>query len=354
MLFRNPPRRFLDLSRVTYETTSRCSRGCLYCYNYWRRPDEKEAPFDASYADSLKTLKRLFQIYPVKHVTFTGGEPLLAERLPELILYAKRKRAYVNLITGGGVPLSFYERLFHVPPDQVQIPFHSIDPEIHDAMMGSDGAHAAALESLALFEKHGVGRVAVLILTRMNLETLNDTLQEMKRLKIGTLLVNRFDPGGRGLSHIDELELNPDELNRAFTLLNEVSSPDFTIYSGVNTPHCLLDRRNYPRIGFGGCKVHLGEGPITVDVAGNLRLCNQSQYIVGNIHTQSLAEMVSHPVVAQWKTAVPEGCGGCSRFDECQSGCRAAGEQMGLSAAEPDPYLIRFKSFQKIPENRIP
>jgi len=349
MLFRKiHETEFLDLSRIVYEATHQCSRGCIYCYNYWKAPDTKKNNiFSASYSSSKKTLKQLFKIYPVKQITFTGGEPLLAERLPELILYSKQKGARVNLITGGGGSISLYRKLLYSPPDQFQLPFHSADSEIHDSMMRYTGAHRAVKEKISFLQDHKIKTAAVLILTKLNIHTLEETLNELKKMGIRILLVNRFDPGGSGLAHIENLELNPVDLNKAYTLLNKFSSPDFLIYSGINTPQCLLDKTRYPAIGFGGCKVHLGSGPITVDAEGNLRLCNQSQHIIGNIHKNSLKEMAVHQISLQWKNSVPELCKNCNLFNECQAGCRASGEQQGLSAMMPDPYLIRYLEFRK-------
>ena len=37
----------------------------------------------------------------VEQVTFTGGEPFLAERFSELVLYTRMKRKQVAIITNG-------------------------------------------------------------------------------------------------------------------------------------------------------------------------------------------------------------------------------------------------------------
>ena len=88
------------LPYIIFEATSNCNLNCLYCYNYWKIPDKDFEHFN-SYKTALKTLKKLFKIAEVGNVTFTGGEPLMAERVSELILFARMKKASVNLITNG-------------------------------------------------------------------------------------------------------------------------------------------------------------------------------------------------------------------------------------------------------------
>ncbi|MCB1194300.1 MAG: radical SAM protein [Leptospiraceae bacterium] len=342
MLLNNKEKKtVLDLSRVIFEVSNLCTNHCLYCYNYWKATNE-EKPFAMNYSKAIKTLKRLLKLFPVKKITFTGGEPTLADRLPELVFFAKRHGIWVNLITAGGGELSQYENLLYVPPDQFQLPFHSYDPSIHNIMMGNKNSHKIVKEKINFLLSKNQKVAVVIILTKLNINTLEDTLKEIKEMGIRNVLVNRFDPGGTGLKNIDKLELCPIQLNEAYSLLNEFVSLDFLIHSGINTPHCLLNRKKYPKILFGGCKIWEGKGPTTVDVDGNLRLCNQSQHIIGNIHKQSLSDIESHPIFQDWQTSIPEECKECDFFGECRAGCRAAGEQMGLSVYKPDPYMIRF------------
>jgi organic radical activating enzyme len=54
-----------------------------------------------SYKQAKKTLKRLFKIAEVGSVTFTGGEPFLAERFNELVLFTRLKNKSVTIITNG-------------------------------------------------------------------------------------------------------------------------------------------------------------------------------------------------------------------------------------------------------------
>ena len=75
----------IRLPHVIFETTPECNLSCRYCYNHWRRPGTGQ-PEVTLYHSALRTMKKLFQMADVEHVTFSGGEPFLSERFLELVL----------------------------------------------------------------------------------------------------------------------------------------------------------------------------------------------------------------------------------------------------------------------------
>ena len=59
---------------ISFEVTADCNFNCMYCYNHWKLTDNKISECD-NYELAKKTLKKLFKIADIKHITFTGGEP---------------------------------------------------------------------------------------------------------------------------------------------------------------------------------------------------------------------------------------------------------------------------------------
>jgi radical SAM protein with 4Fe4S-binding SPASM domain len=87
------------------------------------------------------------------------------------------------------------------------------------------------------------------------------------------------------------------------------------------------------------CSPRIEDRPVTLDAVGNIRLCNHSPTVLGNIHDTSLEQICHSSHLTRFAETVPRMCAGCSRFDECHGGCRAAGEQLWGSLAEGDPLL---------------
>jgi radical SAM protein with 4Fe4S-binding SPASM domain len=87
------------------------------------------------------------------------------------------------------------------------------------------------------------------------------------------------------------------------------------------------------------CHPARAERPFTLDTAGNLRFCNHSPVVMGNIFEERLETILSSKYLEQWRSVVPDFCSRCDLYTKCYGGCRAAAEQAGLSLYHLDPIL---------------
>ena len=81
------------------------------------------------------------------------------------------------------------------------------------------------------------------------------------------------------------------------------------------------------------------ERPYTLDTGGNLRFCNHSPVVMGNIFDDSIDSILASTYLEDWRCTVPGYCSECDLYTKCYGGCRAAAEQLGLSLYHPDPIL---------------
>jgi MoaA/NifB/PqqE/SkfB family radical SAM enzyme len=95
--------------------------------------------------------------------------------------------------------------------------------------------------------------------------------------------------------------------------------------SNVCSPICLLNPKDYPNIGFGRCSFDVLRRPIALDINGNIRLCNHSPVVAGNIYEQSLADILYSDYAYSW--------------EKCKGGCRAASEQYSQTLSVEDPII---------------
>ena len=78
---------------VCWNITSRCNDKCLFCY---RDRESKELNFDKQ----KKIIQKIAES-GIRKVTFAGGEPLLVEKIQDLILYANKNGLITSLTTNG-------------------------------------------------------------------------------------------------------------------------------------------------------------------------------------------------------------------------------------------------------------
>ncbi|HET90703.1 MAG TPA: radical SAM protein [Chloroflexi bacterium] len=78
----------------------------------------------------------------VPHICFTGGEPTLRDDLVELIRYAEKQGMVTGLLTDGRRlrDLAYLDQLLLAGLDHLQITLLSHRPEVHDEIVGYEGA----------------------------------------------------------------------------------------------------------------------------------------------------------------------------------------------------------------------
>lgn len=331
----------LQLPNIAFELTSGCNLDCVYCYNIWKTPDAGIRPGQGTYKKSIKTLKEFFRQADVPHVTLTGGEPFLAERLTEVVLFCRMEGKGVAVITNG-TQASFrdYEDFVKVGVRLFELPIHSADSSIHDTMAGVPGSWRKSVDSIKYLQQLGADPVVVVVLTRFNVEGVAETLDFISGLGLKRVMINRYNIGGRHTASAAEVSATHSQLREAFAEIERKTAElGLRVTSNVCTPQCLVDPRDYPHIGFGNCSPDPLRRPVTLDMEGNIRLCNHSPVVAGNIFETPLKEILYSPYALSWGETVPVYCADCALWEKCLGGCRAASEQCGLGLGSPDPIL---------------
>lgn len=334
----------IHLSNISFEVSTKCNLLCKYCYNIWKRPNAS-LPEEVSFKQARRAIRQLYRRAKVDHFTFTGGEPFLFSRFAELVLMVRLKGSTVTIITNGNAGYEKDLKLMHkLGVGLFELPFHSTDPKIHDLLAGVEGAHQESEKRINSLLSFGARVVAVIVLTKHNIATLKDTLIYLKSKGISSIMLNRFNIGGAGIQWSDELTPSLEELRAAFTLANQTAKEfSIALTSNVCTPICILNPADYPNIGFGHCSANPLQKPLTLDHLGNIRLCNHSPNIAGNIYNNSFQEIFESDYVKSWNGPKPDFCAECHLYDSCFAGCRAASEQVGNSISMEDPIIKMLK-----------
>ena len=330
----------MKLPFVVLEITPRCNLSCKYCYNIWKRPGH-ETPKEASFSQVKKTLKRLFQIADVDNITFSGGEPFVFARMPEIALFCRMKKKGVTIISNGYKGRrEDYEMLLKMGVQLFEFPVHSYDEETHDEIAGIKGAWKRSLESIKNVLELGGQVVPVVVITKLNHFQVPKTLEFIKGLGMTQIMLNRFNIGGQGIKENDVIGLTNQELKQVFKKANKaVSRLRLTVTSNVCSPLCVVNPELYSSIGFSACYPRQNNRPWTLDPEGNIRFCNHSPRVVGNIYKNTFQEMIESSYIKEWREIIPEICKGCKLYEKCWAGCRAAAEQLGMPLSCADPIV---------------
>jgi radical SAM protein with 4Fe4S-binding SPASM domain len=386
------------LQSLIYEVTPRCNHACLHCYNIWAAPPQSlSSPFPfpqveeggntgnlgiyGSYAAintqisefsppslpvfgggrggtqrscvhgdergelnlprSLALLSKALDEIDCPHVTLTGGEPLLRPDLPQMVDFLRQRGVQSTIISNGR--LLSEERVVELLECGVglfELPLLSYRREVHDHLSGAPGAFDAALAAMARIRHHGGQFVAVFVATRLNLPDLYDTLRLAYAFGARGMMLNRFNVGGRGIAHVNELLPSAEELRLALSIADKASAElGFSISCSIPIQPCLIDMSAFPRLGFGFCAAGTERAYYTLDPTGNLRPCNHTTTILGNLFDEPFTDLIASARLSDFCRALPDFCKPCSQRETCQGGCKAAAQVCFQSLSAEEPFL---------------
>jgi len=330
------------LNTIVFELNHECNLDCRYCYNIWKIQGKEQPIRKTSYKQAINTLSKFFRMVEVGHVSMSGGEPLLTERFAEIVLFTRMKRKGVTIISNGTAGSEEeYKTLISLGAKLFEFPLHSDVAEIHEDMTRCKGSWQASVGSIVQVLALGGQVVTVIILSKINHERIAETLAFHKNLGINRVMLNRFNIGGEGIKESRNLLLSKDELENAFIRAGKVASElGIQVSSNVCFPECYIDQTKIPNIYFTSCSNDISRMPVTLDIDGNVRICNHSPVVLGNIFKDKANVIFNHQHIQDWKTVKPSFCDACDKFDHCLGGCRAAALQVGNTLDFPDPVLL--------------
>lgn len=327
---------------IVFETTKKCNQQCHYCYNHWKSDEiknykDKEKP--------VKILKKLLKSEEVSHITFSGGEPGLEPHLDELIYISKINGCKVTIITNGTVIhkdlLSGYQQM---GVNLFELTINGPSADIHEGINQLPGSFEKTIESITHLRSIKADVVGCIVVTKYNTATVNETIALFKSLGVRRIMLNRYNIGGYGRSHLDEIVPDKEVLQKTFKGASEVAlSLGVKLYSAVCTPKCVLDPKDYQGISFSYCNYSPSRKQFTIDAYGDVRFCNHSPETIGNIKKSSIEEMMAGDYMASWSKDIPTFCTRCEEYHRCKGGCRAASEQMGLGNDTVDPLVLYYE-----------
>ncbi|MBN1428516.1 MAG: radical SAM protein [Anaerolineae bacterium] len=341
------------LQTLIVEVTQQCNHACLHCYNVWHgKPvlsNSKVAPYPYGELDTRQTLALLAKALDeteCHHVTLTGGEPLLRADLPQMIDFLRERNVRVTIISNGRLLTGpKVAGLIEQGVALFELPLLSHRRDVHDRLSGTPGAFDAVLSAMAHIRLNRGQFVAVFVATTLNIDTLYDTVRLAFAFGARGVMFNRFNPGGRGRQHIDRLLPTVEQVKEALAIANDASQEfNLPISCSIPIQPCLIDTQAFPRLGFGFCATGSERAYYTLDPLGNLRPCNHTSTILGNLFDEPFADLIATERIAEFVSATPAFCAGCDLRTACQGGCKAAAQECYGSLRAEEPFLHQVSS----------
>ena len=327
------------------ELTKRCNNHCLYCYmaeGPSAQDCERDRSSEMGTREVTDVIGKLCDEAPVQSIALSGGEPLLREDLSEILSYIRNRGIAPIVITNG--TLLTAARLASLGTEVTyEITLLSYRREVHDRLAGRRGAWDAAVDGMANVRQAKGSFVAVFVATKLNSADAGKTAELAIALGATGLMYNRMNLGARNIRNADRLLPTAATIRENLDTLEELSARyQLPVAVAVAIEPCVIDVRKYKQIHFGWCPL-AGEGSyFTVDPTGNVRICNHSGVILGNLKKDCFTDIYyKHPYVRAFRETWPAECESCKPELKaiCCGGCKAAAEQCYGTLAKVDPFV---------------
>ncbi len=311
------------LKSVYCEITPECNNSCPGCGNVFEERCVICKPFLSGddWAQVCETL-----IPHVSHVVITGGEPTLHPQFFEILdvidAYSVNYTIFTNARWADSTEvidaLSRKRRL-----KGLVVSLHGADDFSHEAFTQTPGSYRETIENINLAVSAGLPVVLSTVMTLYNCDLVSKICTLARYLGAEGVSFNRLIG-----SEKSGLEPKPEQALSALRNIASLSAQGARIRTGAAIPHCFFPSS--------AAVCGAGASFITIDPWGNVRPCNHSKVIAGNVLSDSIQAILESEALRKWRWFMPEPCRGCPIFSICGGGCKA---ESFLTRKRKDPLM---------------
>ena len=346
---------------VVMNLTRRCNLKCLHCYS---DSDGQRAPGELTTREITEVLDDLAD-YGVKHVLFSGGEPLTRGDIFELARHASDRKLRVTLSTNGTlITPKIARKIAEAGFSYVGVSFDGLGP-VNDVFRGAPGAFEQARKGMYNLLPFGVRVGLRLTLTRHTLADLDNVLRFVEDEPIGRACFYHLAYAGRGDDiRPDELTVEARRAAIAALCRTALSFADrdlrkeiLTVDNHSDGPFLYLKLRseNSPRAEevrerlerHGGARTSSGVGIGEIDWQGRVHPDQFSmRRTIGNIRIKPFSEIWSNPEDSYHRqlqdrlSHLKGRCVACRFKNMCGGGLRSRAEAATADPWAPDPSCL--------------
>jgi radical SAM protein with 4Fe4S-binding SPASM domain len=348
---------------VFWNITDRCNLSCTHCYN-------KSGP-GSSTVGELTTEEAMWVIddladMGVPLILFTGGEPLMREDIWELARHARSRGLKMALSTNGTlITPEVAVRIKGCGIEYAGISLDGARAETHDRFRNSPGAFDRTLAAFAACKKAGLRCGVRVTLTKENRCELGALVDLALSLGASRFCLYWLVPAGRGIDSYARLQLDPDEVDEALSLLYrkaKQTDPGLMEFLTVDAPQdCihllasmekdgsedLADARELLASLKGGCSA--GTRVANIDAQGNVYPCQfarSPEFLIGNVRDRSFSDLwadTENPALAMFRQKEMQfkgRCRACNYRELCGGGCRVRAHAVNGDFLAEDPFCF--------------
>jgi SynChlorMet cassette radical SAM/SPASM protein ScmF len=328
-----------ELKSLFIYLTHDCNQRCGHCWIN-ARPNGLHSNVMPSCTDYFRLIDSALPL-GLKSLKLTGGEPLLSDKLEQVLEYSTGQNLSIAIETNAMLVDSRWIELFRRFAVEVSVSLDGASPEVHDASRGVKGAFQLTWKAIEEMAGAHIPLVIICAVSRRNVAEIPKILERLRSVgERGQLClkINPIIPVGRAenLGPRGQI-LSPEELLSLASYVTEELVPVYTQHQigiALQLEMPFFDIRGLAR-GDGRIGAsHCGFAQLLSVLAdGSISFCGvgyaEPGYTMGNITEQyDLADIWhNHPVLKRARMILQNGlegvCRECLFQPVCRGGCRA-------------------------------
>lgn len=299
--------------RMDLALTYRCQNKCGHCYNEPRQMKE------LTVEQWKQVIAKTWEL-GIPHIVFTGGEPTMFEGLAELVARSEDFGQVTGLISNGRnlARPGFLHDLVAKGLDHVQITVLSSREELHDRLVGENGAWKETIEGLRAALKEQMYVSTNTTIMRSNLDDIEDTMRFLISLGVKNIAFNGIIRSGKG---VGTEGIAYPELDAVLTKLKDIAAEGkVRLIWYTPTPYHEFNPVNH---GLGIKQCTACSLNMAIEPDGTVLPCQSYYEPLGNILNDPWDKIWGHDLCKKIRERkyLDGECVECGMNDVCGGGC---------------------------------
>ncbi len=331
---------------VQIEVTGNCNIRCQHCYNGCSKRNNNYATMDIACA--RRVIEQCVK-YGITEIVLTGGEPLLNYKVVKYLI----KDAYdcnIRVSINSNITLITNEILndfFEYNVLGICASIMSFNPETHDKIAQTVGAHARTVDGIKLCIQRGFPVVTNTVVSAINFPELAETFKFLHELGVKQMSAAAAECPAVEVD-FSELQLTREQIVSMHKDMIYMSKKlGGEIFSSMPLPNCLIPEIGNEDISFAKKSCGAGVTMAVISPTGNVRACTCLHEDFGSIVDSEFPDIWKKMNSWRCYSRFSTKCQSCKLLGYCFGGCR----YRALQNANKEDFLMNVDavdSFEKI------